>query len=339
MKTYCERFREYLLNTHFVVQTDHQALVHWKTVDSTGHKKLWRWFQKLSEFDFTVQHLPGISNQSDGPSRLPKSNDPLFSELPEYVTKPEKEILPAKSHDSKATQTVPDTEDVNLVEPMISSILANTVQSPKTVCSLPTIYENHEDDHHQPADLGVCMVEAEVTEKPTKPAVICTDDVIKKAQNNDTTIQTVKSWVTSGKKPSKHDMEMMSSDLKTYWHSFSRLKIADDILYRSWEREASESPNDLICTPTSLHSDILKWCHDDETAAHFGTEKTRQRILERFYWPHLELNVKLYVDSCKICILKSAKRKPKSPLVPFNAGAPGELMQLDILENLPPSRG
>ena len=52
----------------------------------------------------------------------------------------------------------------------------------------------------------------------------------------------------------------------------------------------------------------------------------------------MSLEVALYINKCQNCICRSQKQKPKSPLQPFNATAPGEILHLDIIENLPANK-
>ena len=47
------------------------------------------------------------------------------------------------------------------------------------------------------------------------------------------------------------------------------------------------------------------------------------------------MEVSLFIDACQTCIKKSNKQKPKSPLQPFNGTHPNDIIQFDLLENLP----
>ena len=122
---------------------------------------------------------------------------------------------------------------------------------------------------------------------------------------------------------------------KTYYNSFNKLKLNDNILYRTWEKENKECPNDLICVPMPMTNEIINYCHNIPAGGHLGKPKTLSTIRSRFYWPKMEFEVSLYIDSCQTCIKKSNKQKPKSPLQPFNGTHPNDIIQFDLLENLP----
>lgn len=54
-------WRPYLFGKHFVLYTDHQALVHMFYMQDTSNM-LTRWAIALQNFDFTVKHIPGKLN-------------------------------------------------------------------------------------------------------------------------------------------------------------------------------------------------------------------------------------------------------------------------------------
>lgn len=66
-----DHFRVYLINNHFLVNTDHKALTWLKTIKYTN-ARLIRWALKLQEFTFDLKHRPGAKHQNcDALSRRP----------------------------------------------------------------------------------------------------------------------------------------------------------------------------------------------------------------------------------------------------------------------------
>ena len=62
-------WRHHLVGNHFTVRTDHAPLKHFHPQKHVTDK-LARWLDFLSEFDFTVEHIPGKDNTAaDGLSR------------------------------------------------------------------------------------------------------------------------------------------------------------------------------------------------------------------------------------------------------------------------------
>jgi hypothetical protein len=70
----CERLQLYLLGRKFTLFTDNKAVA--LIFSNPLHKppaRIQRWELRLSSFDFTIQHRPGIGNISDFLSRHPLS--------------------------------------------------------------------------------------------------------------------------------------------------------------------------------------------------------------------------------------------------------------------------
>lgn len=69
----CETWAKFLLGRHFTLRTDHAALTTLlgSSTDSRKSSKFQRWFQRLSEFDYTLQYRKGSQNYvADALSRL-----------------------------------------------------------------------------------------------------------------------------------------------------------------------------------------------------------------------------------------------------------------------------
>lgn len=65
-----ELFETYLFRRHFIARSDHNA-VQWLR-NLKNPKGLARWLERLSGFDFEVEHRPGsLHNNADGLSHLP----------------------------------------------------------------------------------------------------------------------------------------------------------------------------------------------------------------------------------------------------------------------------
>ena len=69
-----------LMGIRFQVLTDHAPLQHWKTQRMLSRRQL-RWLEFLSDFDFDIKHIPGVTNTAaDALSRYP------FAQLNEVLT-------------------------------------------------------------------------------------------------------------------------------------------------------------------------------------------------------------------------------------------------------------
>ena len=61
----CERWNFYLYGRRFTIRTDHQALTTLLTAKGVGRRpmRLMRWADRLLQYDFNVEHVPGKHNQ------------------------------------------------------------------------------------------------------------------------------------------------------------------------------------------------------------------------------------------------------------------------------------
>ena len=93
---------EYLIrDIHFTLRTDHKNLMH---LNDTGSSKVKRWKSAIQEYDFDIEHIPGVDNiAADAFSRLltvDVNNAEVLSLLDEFSIPPERYKLIAKVHNS-----------------------------------------------------------------------------------------------------------------------------------------------------------------------------------------------------------------------------------------------
>lgn len=305
MKTYCEKFRILLLNKPFIIQTDHQPLLGWET---SKHMEgpLWRWFHTLSQYDFKVEHVPGKKNNSDCPSRIPRTNDELFSNYEKNIA--EKEALRKEASARRDAEKLKEEEDRETAKG-INLVLCNMSEQ--------------EDNTEEHQDLRVRFADKKA---------------LAKAQKEDPNLQVVRSWVVKGEKPELPDKTRLNQELKTYKASFNRLKIIEDVLHRSWEKTSDEQPDWIVCLPEFYQETAIELAHDIPSSGHGGKFKTLERLRKSVYFPQCELRVSLYIDGCKECIIKSRKQKAKAPLRPFYGTYPNEIIQVDLCGPFPKNK-
>ena len=73
-----------------------------------------------------------------------------------------------------------------------------------------------------------------------------------------------------------------------------------------------------ILAPREIRQDILQSAHNSLLGGHMGLFKTRARILERYYWPKMEKDLKEHISTCLSCqSIKPSNRSNRAPLVPL----------------------
>ncbi|KAJ8023192.1 hypothetical protein HOLleu_38300 [Holothuria leucospilota] len=116
--------------------------------------------------------------------------------------------------------------------------------------------------------------------------------------------------------------------------------VKDKVLMRKWQTKLQNRNNKeyhQIVVPRQCREAILKVAHDIPMGGHLGIQKTRERILENFYWPGIFSDVSKYCRSCGIC-QKTTGRKDatKAPLHPLPIiDVPFKRIGMDLVGPLP----
>ena len=66
----------------------------------------------------------------------------------------------------------------------------------------------------------------------------------------------------------------------------------DDVLY----------DQGLSYVPEIIWTELISRHHNNPLAGHFGIEKIRELIAQKYYWPTLCRDVKNYVRGCDVCL-------------------------------------
>lgn len=75
--------------------------------------------------------------------------------------------------------------------------------------------------------------------------------------------------------------------------------------------------------------------HDSLMSGHPGCKKTKEKILQRFYWYFLKDEVVLHIQKCDTCAAdKRPAKVPRAPMGSLRVGAPGDCIATDCLGQL-----
>ena len=65
-----------------------------------------------------------------------------------------------------------------------------------------------------------------------------------------------------------------------------------------------------LCIPNcSMRENLLKEKHSGGLAGHFGHDKTFAKLSESYFWPGMRVEVKKFVDRCRICQHSKGKKQ------------------------------
>lgn len=155
-------------------------------------------------------------------------------------------------------------------------------------------------------------------------------------QAADNELSTVLSWIKSNKRPDFNIIAAEGYTLKSLWHQFPCLELHDGLLVRRLENDDDGTITYQAIVPRDARRPILNACHDMKTSGHLGVSKTASKIKQKFYWPGLQADVRIYVAGCEAC----SKRKgpipsKRAPMQIVRSGYPMERIAIDILGELP----
>ena len=127
-----------------------------------------------------------------------------------------------------------------------------------------------------------------------------------------------------------------------YANNLERIVLKDEILTRQYFDETGNVKYHQILLPQHLLRELLHSLHGT-AHKHPGISKMLQEIRQRYYYPSMAKRVKKWVEGCEQCARD--KRVPNATITPellnlpeWDLG-PEDAMQIDLLPNLPPSRG
>ena len=143
---------------------------------------------------------------------------------------------------------------------------------------------------------------------------------------------------TSVERPNWDQIELQSADSKLLWHEWDRLLLQDGTLYRKWTSVDTATDRLQVVLPREYRSDFIRLVHTGMTGGHFGRQKTEEQVQRRAYWPRWRSDVDWELKKCVNCAQYHRSKPPRqTPLHPFNAGEPFEVLAVDVTGRHPKS--
>ena len=106
--------------------------------------------------------------------------------------------------------------------------------------------------------------------------------------------------------------------------------IENDILWRRMKREGMPTRTVLI-VPRSIAMELVKEAHGNLFVGHNGVEKCRERLLQSYYWPNMEKDIKLHLVSCTKCQARKKTGNSFNYLQPMpQCTAPNHRVHVDL---------
>jgi hypothetical protein len=129
--------------------------------------------------------------------------------------------------------------------------------------------------------------------------------------------------------------EFENIERKSLYTQWNRLKITNKILFR----EYLDQYDRVLCqyvVPKSEREFVLKNSHDTVCCGHLGYEKTRERIVHKYYWYKCAQEIKTYCEECVKCQqFKTSNKYNTAKLKPYVATRPNQMVSADVFGPIP----
>ena len=314
-----KKYAPYLQHsTKFTVVTDHCALK-WLFGNKNTGGRLARWALKLQSYNFDVIHIKGRNNSNaDALSRIDYGRMDICTDC-------------NHSH-SEVTDTV-EVSQVAWLDSGLDGMVSDIIQNPSIdVNSRPTVdvVRNLRFQKGKRVENEEGSVKSDIPKFPNElnldkfKQVLLTDDfagpMLKYLENDELPDNAVKARNI-----------VLQAD-QYYAH--------DGLLYNIWhtpaKRHMPEKNVHRLYIPVQFIDTVLNNCHDHVLAAHFGFQRTYNRIRQRYFWKCMYRDVDNWVRSCISCSQRKTHRhKVLAPLVTMKVPGAFERVSVDILGPLP----
>ncbi|XP_066965511.1 uncharacterized protein [Macrobrachium rosenbergii] len=111
---------------------------------------------------------------------------------------------------------------------------------------------------------------------------------IRETQEEDTSLMKIKSYAREGREFSRRNESEVSGYIFKKGILYRKVKVGDNF-------------KEQLIIPSAFRSTVLELAHSGLMGGHLGIDKTKNRILDKFYWPGVIREVVRYIRSCDIC--------------------------------------
>ena len=188
----------------------------------------------------------------------------------------------------------------------------------------------------QPVEPDSALIASVLARYGTVPDTATLDELLD--QTKDPLLSSVIAAVRSGTWPTSALMATESAEFRAYHAKRALLSLKTDRLYLQSFHHGAVSVLQLI-VPRLARSSVIAECHDAKTSAHFAERKTLYAVRQRFWWPQIREDVKLYCRRCLTCQLCSRRTVPPghAPMETYHAGVPREVLGIDFIGPIGPT--
>ena len=305
---YCtDKFRHHLLGKKFKLRTDHGSL-RWLFEFKNPKGQVARWLEQMAQYDFTIEHRQGTKH-SNADSLSRRDYEENTCDHPEDDNSCEQCMLTAKEW-KQFQEDVDDVVDIGV----------------------PVQREIRQISSDNPTPL---QVDASTSYLPCY-----TPEAISKLQREDDSLSKLHDWMDTDDLPSREEAAALDPATRKLWIEYQSLTRQNGVIYRKKWLTTEKKRHELqLLVPAALKDEIMRDNHDVPHAGHFGSNKTITRIRKKFYWYHMDQDIRIHVRSCDKCNrYKLPQRQARAKQRPYTVGYPLDRVGIDIMGPLPETK-
>ena len=156
------------------------------------------------------------------------------------------------------------------------------------------------------------------------------DPQLAQMQRDDVTLAPVYAAITQSTPLSSDDLRAMPLDSRNILAQRPAVQLRADVLVR-----CKDSATQLI-VPESLRKELFLQTHAGSLSAHLGHDRTFTQLSQHYYWPGMRRDLRAWILACEQCAkARGPPTRPHGRLQKVIAGAPMDLVAIDILSGLP----
>ena len=189
------------------------------------------------------------------------------------------------------------------------------------------------------SSLTITAYDQRKDEQPEKQDETPVRSALGQAQRQDEAMSKLIQWIEKGKVPTSQEKQGLPTLGWRLNNQLKSLQLLDGTLCRKFETADNQVVLQQV-VPPSKTQEILSACHSSPTAGHLGVAKTSEKIKQRFYWPGLQEDTKLFVSRCPECQKRSdPPKKYHHSLVEWQASYPFHHIGIGFMGPLAMSNG
>ena len=145
-------------------------------------------------------------------------------------------------------------------------------------------------------------------------------------QNNDPLVQALRKFTKEKVLPDNISPQTQQTITRVGNECF----LENDILWRRINK-VNGIPRTVLVVPQSLRDSLIQEAHGTMLSGHEGITKTKERLLHSYYWPNMEKDITVHLQTCQKCQVTKKQHSAPHLLSPLpQCTAPNQRVHIDL---------